>query len=51
MGQPQPTPELVGTTLLWIKINGQWKVAKPYIKETGIWEISDAFVKVEGTWK
>lgn len=44
-------PVVAGKTLAWIKINGQWKVAKPYIKEAGIWEISDPFVKVNGNWK
>lgn len=44
-------PVVAGKTLAWIKINGQWKVAKPYIKEAGIWEISDPFVKINGNWK
>ena len=49
-GAAPPVP-VTGKTIAWIKINGEWKVAKPYIKEAGIWEISDAFVKVNGNWK
>lgn len=36
-GAAPPVP-VTGKTIAWIKINGEWKVAKPYIKEAGNWK-------------
>jgi hypothetical protein len=48
--QPQPTPELVGTTLLWIKDNGTWRITTVYRRESGIYKYTKPSTKVDGEW-
>ena len=48
--QPQPTPELVGTTLLWIKENGTWRITTVYRKESSIYKYSQPSTKIDGEW-
>ena len=38
--------------LVYVKVSGAWKPAKPYVKVSGAWkEVKSAYVKVSGVWK
>lgn len=41
------------TTLppLWIRVNGAWKKAIPYVKSSGVWKAAVAYLKSAGVWK
>lgn len=52
-GYSNPSPAAIVTTSsgIFVKHEGEWRRAMPYIKNNGVWQLCSAFIKENNSWK